>query len=209
MNITSERQKNDERDESVSMHRCKYPVSRNFYPVYVWATIITRVIGYPGNDDVKERKVNTVYTNGKMQELSSSHIRMKLRSAVASIGEDKLGFTAEKIGCHSLRSGAAMAIKLAGVSEYTIMIIGRWKRLAFLDYIRKQVVEFSFDVSDNMLAYGDFFTNFDKNSKTPHSDINKISEGAIKGRDFKATDSDQSKPTDDKLIEDGVGSGRV
>ena len=51
-----------------------------------------------------------------------------------------------------------MAMKLAGVSEYTIMIIGRSKSLAFLDYIRKQVAEFSFDVSDRMLEHGEFFT---------------------------------------------------
>ena len=72
------------------------------------------------------------------------------------------------------------------------MIIGRWKSLAFLDYIRKQVAEFSFDVSDTMLAYGDFFTtpNFDQNFKTPHSDINNISGRTIKGSDFRARDSD-------------------
>ena len=52
-------------------------------------------------------------------------------------------------------------MKLAGVSEYTIMIIGRWKSMAFLDYIRKQVAQFSIDISDRMLAHADFFTTPD------------------------------------------------
>ena len=212
VNITFEWQKNNERDESVSMHRCKSSNVRNFDPVFVWAKIITRVRSYPGQDDVNDRKVNTVSIKNKIREISSSHIRLKLRSAVASLGEDKLGFTADEIGCHSLRSGAAMAMKLAGVSEYTIMIIGRWKSLAFLAYIRKQVAEFSFDISDNMLAYGDFFTtpNFKQASQYPISDLNNISGGKIKEETIPQRDrGKQSTPTEYTLMEDGVGSDRV
>ena len=118
----------------------------------------SRVRAYPGDDDVNEKKVNTVWIGGKTKEIASSHIRIKLRTSVKAIREDKLGFTTDDIGCHSLRSGAAMAMKVSGVSEYTIMLIGRWKSLAFLDYIRRQVAEFSFDISDRMLTHGNFFT---------------------------------------------------
>ena len=54
-----------------------------------------------------------------------------------------------------------MAMCLAKVSPYTIMIIGRWKSTAFLDYIRKQVAEFSMDISTLMVTHGDFFTTPD------------------------------------------------
>ena len=96
-----------------------------------------------------------------MIEITSAHIRTKLRAAAASVGKERLGFHPDEIGCHSLCSGAAMAMKLAGVSEYTIMIIGRWKSMAFLEYLRKQVEEFSIDISDKLLDHANFFTTPD------------------------------------------------
>ena len=51
-----------------------------------------------------------------------------------------------------------MALKLGGLHESTIMILGRWKSMAVFDYIRKQVAEFSNDVSDTMFSNGTFFT---------------------------------------------------
>lgn len=69
-----------------------------------------------------------------------------------------LGFHASDIGLHSARSGAAMAMYLAGVPVYTIMLLGRWSSDAFLRYIRKQVKEFSDGVSSKMLTSEDFFT---------------------------------------------------
>ena len=93
---------------------------------------------------------------GNVREITSAHVRTQLRAAAASVGREKLGFHPDEIGCHFLRSGAAMAMKLAGVSEYTIMIIGRWKSMAFLEYIRKQVAEFSIDISDRLLDHAIF-----------------------------------------------------
>ena len=120
-----------------------------------------------------ELKVNTVGVGNGVREITSAHIRTKLRSAVASIGERNLGFTADEIGCHSLRSGAAMTMKVSGVSEYTIMIIGRWKSLVFLDYIRKQVASFSFNV---LIEHGEISTapSFTQNPHAHKSDIIKV-----------------------------------
>lgn len=78
---------------------------------------------------------------------------------------DKLGFTADDIGTHSLRSAAAMAMYLAGVPVYTIMLIGRWSSDAFLRYIRRQVQEFSSGVSSRMILTQDYFTIPDFASK--------------------------------------------
>ncbi len=69
-----------------------------------------------------------------------------------------MGFTPEQIGLHSARSGAAMAMYLAGVPVYTIMLIGRWSSDAFLLYIRRQVQEFSKNVSKKMTSNESFFT---------------------------------------------------
>ena len=170
VNITFEWQKNKDRDNSVSMHRSKRFKTREFNPVFIWATIISRIRAYPGKDDINDRKVNLVLVNDKMKEISSFHLRTKLRAAVVSVGEDLLGFKASDIGCHLLRSGAAMAMKLAGI-EFTIMIIGRWQSMAFLDYIRKQVAQFSINITDQMLSNAHFFTtpDFREQSNSPRT----------------------------------------
>ena len=79
-----------------------------------------------------------------------------LRKAVNEIGEDSLGFKKEEIGTHSIRSGGAMAMYLAQIQVFTIKLIGRWKWDAFLRYIRKQVQQFSENISDKMVEQENF-----------------------------------------------------
>jgi hypothetical protein len=50
-----------------------------------------------------------------------------------------------------------MAMVLAGVPTYMVMLIGRWRSDAFLTYIRKQVAEFSSTVSCRMITITTFF----------------------------------------------------
>jgi len=81
-----------------------------------------------------------------------------LRLAATTLGADVLEFTAKEIGLHSARSGAAMAMYLARVPVFTIMLLGRWSSDAFLRYIRKQVKEFSTGISAKMVQHDHFFT---------------------------------------------------
>ena len=74
-----------------------------------------------------------------------------IRAAASVLGESTLGFKISEIGTHSIRSGAAMAMYLDDVPVYTIMLIGRWSSDAFLRYIRKQVEQFSHNVSRRMI----------------------------------------------------------
>jgi hypothetical protein len=46
-----------------------------------------------------------------------------------------------------------MAMYLGECPVYTIMLMGRWSSDAFLRYIRKQVLEFSHNVSKRMLRF--------------------------------------------------------
>jgi hypothetical protein len=48
------------------------------------------------------------------------------------------GYVLRRIGTHSLRASGAMALKLNGVSDSTIMKVGRWTGLTFLTYIHSQ-----------------------------------------------------------------------
>eukprot|EP00978_Attheya_sp_CCMP212_P036239 scaffold162830_cov52-Attheya_sp.AAC.9 len=157
--ITFEYQKNDERNDSVTMHRTGDML---LCPVISWAAIVQRVLSYPSTD--KESPVNTMYNPNteKLSYLSSVDMCIRLCAAASILGIAKLGFNPEDIGTHSLRSGAAMAMYLAGVP---------WSSDAFLHYIRKQVEMFSHNVSIRMIQNDHFFTtpNYSPNqSRTDH-----------------------------------------
>jgi hypothetical protein len=51
-----------------------------------------------------------------------------------------------------------MAMYLAGVPVFTIMLLGCWASDAFLRYIRKEIQEFSNSVSSMMIQNNRFFT---------------------------------------------------
>jgi hypothetical protein len=89
---------------------------------------------------------------------SGSELLHRIRLVADTIGSDELGFTSDQLGLHSARSGAAMAMCLAGVPVFTIMLLGRWSSDAFLRYIRKQVQEFSKGISQRMISNDRFFT---------------------------------------------------
>jgi hypothetical protein len=154
VSITFEFQKNDERNETVTMHRSGDPV---LCPVLVWAAVIYRLRSYDGFNPAM--KVNTFkLPSGELSHLPAATALIRLRATVGCIGKAILGYGPLDVGLHSIRSGAAMAMYLAGVPVYTIMLIGRWSSDAFLRYIRKQVQEFSSGVSQRMVLTPDFFT---------------------------------------------------
>ena len=62
---------------------------------------------------------------------------------VFTIGKTKLGICLSEFGTRSIHSGEVMAMYLAGVPIFSIMLIGRWSSTAFLKCIRKQVQEIS------------------------------------------------------------------
>jgi hypothetical protein len=89
---------------------------------------------------------------GRTFEVESSQVLQLLRrTCVIYDGENKYGISESEIGTRSIRSGAAMALALqGGNSDKKIMMLGRWKSAAFLDYIRPQVLEWAGDMSSEM-----------------------------------------------------------
>ena len=146
-------QKNDERNEDVTMHCTLDPL---LCPVKSFASIVRRIRSHPAATDSTPVYMFTNST-GNLEPITSDHVRQVLRGAAALFGEDRLGFTIKDIGTHSIRSGAAMAMYLDNVPVYTIMIIGRWSSDAFLRYIRKQVEQFSHNVSSRMIKHQHFY----------------------------------------------------
>ena len=124
-----------------------------------WAAVCRRVISYSDTDE--NTPVNTIFVDAKLSTISSTTVRDKLRSVADGVREDMLSFESDDIGTHSVRSGAGMAMYLAGVPTFSIMMIGRWFSDSFLKYIRKKVKQFSDNISSRMLQNESYFTTPD------------------------------------------------
>jgi hypothetical protein len=115
-------------------------------PVKMWCKIIRHIISLPSSSN--DTPVNVFYLpNGSLHYFIRPNVLKQLCIAMKTLGPDILGFTEKDIGLHSTHSGAAMAMYLAGIPVFTIILLGRWSSDAFLCYIRKQVKEFSQGVS--------------------------------------------------------------
>ena len=151
VSITFETQKNDRKFDTVTQWR----TSHNFLcPVKQWASIVTRIYSYNGTNT--NTPVSTVLRHNRLDNISPREVILSLQDAVVAHGEDDLRIYRHEIGTHSIRSGAAMAMYLGGVPVFAIMMIGRWSSDAFMRYIRKQIEEFTFDVSSRMLTMQHF-----------------------------------------------------
>ncbi len=60
------------------------------------------------------------------------------------------GIPIERIDTHSLRSGGANALSLAGLSDTQIQKMGRWQGATFKEYVRKELASFSEGMSTKM-----------------------------------------------------------
>ena len=90
-------------------------------------------------------------------QLASGFLLKQLRHTCASLGGKKVfGFESTEIGTKSIRSGAAMGLFLANHSTERIMLMGRWLSQAFLAYIRPQVIEWTNNMSRDMIRLNSF-----------------------------------------------------
>ena len=85
-----------------------------------------------------------------------------------------LGFSSNETGTHLIRTFTAMHLVMANEHNYKIMLLGRWKSIAFMKYIRKQVQEFSKGTSTKSTSQLDFYT-IPTHNTTKNSTQNQIS----------------------------------
>ncbi len=144
-------QKKDEKSDRVTQHITHHEI---MCPVRAWAAIVKRIRSYPGADD--DTPVSAVWKNNRIEHITSKNIISAIDNAAESIGYANLGVEKGDFGTHSIRSGGAMAMALDDVPPFRIMMIGRWSSDAFLRYIRKQVEQFSHNVSKRMILHRSF-----------------------------------------------------
>jgi hypothetical protein len=136
--------KMDARTQRQSGHQFLYPVLR-------WASAVQRIINTI-SDYNSQTNLCSVLLSGEVLNISSSFVLKLLRHMCTIYGGcSTFGFHSQEIGNHSIRSGAAMALFLMDHSPAKIMILGRWASDAFLVYIRPQVLEWTHNMSCDMI----------------------------------------------------------
>ena len=118
------------------------------------------------NNAPPDTPICTYYTNNSPQSVNSRQITALLRLHATKIGFQTLGFHPHEIGTHSLRSGGAMTLHLAGISDSTIKIVGRWRSDAFLIYLQGQIATFTQGVAAAMAKVQWF-----RHTNAPHASL--------------------------------------
>ena len=144
--ITFVSQKNGEKFQSIIQHKS----NRTLCPIKAWGELINTILSYENTNEHTE--INYFISNNGPAFISAEDLIIQLRAACKTIGTQKLGFTPDRVGTHSIRTSFSMQLHLAGVKDHIIMLQGRWKSLSFLQYIRLQVQELSKDLSQKMVS---------------------------------------------------------
>jgi hypothetical protein len=102
------------------------------------------------HSDNAKLTLSSYYDKGTRKDVTDKHIRGALKLAATALGYALRGFPIDRIDTHSLRSGGANALALAGYSDTQIQKMGRWKGATFKEYIREELHTFSTGMSTNM-----------------------------------------------------------
>ena len=89
------------------------------------------------------------------------------------------GYGAIDIGTRSIRSGAAMGLFLMNHPVAKIMILGRWSSDAFLVYIRPQVLEWTNQMSGDMIRNDSFFDASDSRRSSADDPLTRVRTTAL------------------------------
>ncbi len=154
VSITFRKQKNRDNGTTITQHRNDRPSQADICPVRTLANLVSRIQGYGQHPGIANLGINAWAdaADDKTRYLSSSAVLEELQMVTRAIGKQQLGFKAEDIGTHSIRSGAAMAMYLAGVKVETIQMIRRWSSRSFMRYLRIQFPEMTRGVATCMTS---------------------------------------------------------
>ncbi|KAL3793071.1 hypothetical protein HJC23_003079 [Cyclotella cryptica] len=83
-------------------------------------------------------------------DVTDRNISAALKIAALVLAYPSRGFPIDRIDTHSLRSGGANALSLAGYTDRQIQKMGRWKGATFKEYIREELHVFSKGMSKDM-----------------------------------------------------------
>ena len=117
-------------------------------PIQSLARRVHNILHNGGSED--NLLCDYITEEGVWKSITSTDMRKDLRATVVALGLSKRGIDPDLVGVHSLRAGGAMAMKLHGLDDTTIMKMGRWTSLTFLMYIHSQIAHLGKNISSKM-----------------------------------------------------------
>ena len=87
---------------------------------------------------------------GSARQVQARDIRLVLRQGAIDDALEASGYDLSRIGSHSLRSGGAVVLKLAGHNSNTIEKLGRWSSDTYLTYIQTQIGQLTAHVASTI-----------------------------------------------------------
>ena len=115
-------------------------------PVQAAARLLRQLRGMPPDTPLGTYRT----ADGTHARITAKTIRTTLRHTATYQNLANAGYDYDHIGSHSLRSGGAMALKLAGYDDDTIKKLGRWSSDTYLTYIQTQIGNLTAGVASAM-----------------------------------------------------------
>jgi hypothetical protein len=119
-------------------------------PVRALARRIHHINTHTTDDSTADPLLCAFFANDDWDSIVSADIIRMVRAAVKLLHLHKNGIDPDLVGAHSLRAGGAMALRLHGFDDTTIMKMGRWTSLTFTQYIHNQIAHLAEDMSHKM-----------------------------------------------------------
>ena len=96
--------------------------------------------------------LSTYFTNDNTcGNVTVEHILKSIKLAASMLKYPTTkGIPIQRINTHSLRSGGANALSLAGYSDTQIQKMGRWRGATFKEYIREELACYAHNMSRDM-----------------------------------------------------------
>ena len=138
-------QKNGRMGTCIHHHCSNKPTS----PVKALAHLVHAALSAGGTDETLLCEYHDPDTQ-TWKSIQAQDIINMTRAMVKQLDLHKQGIDPDLVGAHSLRAGGAMALKLHGYNDTTIMKMGRWTSLTFLMYIHTQIAHLSKDIASDM-----------------------------------------------------------
>lgn len=141
MKITN--QKNGKMGQTISQHA----TGSTMCPVRALVHLTHHIKSNGGDDDTL---LCSYFKNDRWHTVDSHQIVSRVKEATKDLNLKDQGIDPDLVAAHSLRAGGAMALKLHGYNDTTIMKMGRWTSLTFLQYIHNQIAHLAHDISKKM-----------------------------------------------------------
>ena len=116
-------------------------------PVHALDHIVYGILEAGGDDSTM---LCLVAKDGYWIPVESHQIIADVRLKAKKLKLNLQAIDPDLVWVHFLRAGGAIALKLYGYDDTTIMKMGRWTSLTFWQYIHKQIVHLSKDISQKL-----------------------------------------------------------